>query len=365
MRSMLTRQMCLLGLASLAHSVSPLERRDSSGAGYDTSRLGPDNANCQRQTYQLAVSSNNIVFQGVDSNANTTVVTSLFQDFLSSSTNFTQQYEAPNKQQVSNTYSLSGTLCTPKSGAKNAAHVQLLVHGVGFDSSYWDFVADGSEDYSYVRAAADAGYTTFRYDRLGTGLSEKPNDAYNVVQSPTDLAILTEFSQMLRSGAIGGQAFSKIVGVGHSYGSVQLQALTASAPTAIDAVLLQGFSKNGTAMPPFLAGGAYTTATYVFPDRFPTSELSNAYVVTGTPYSDQFNFFYFPYFSDGAFQRARATEQPATQGVLFSQTAIMGSADSFTGPVHVDSKYPNIPAYVKELYPAVKDFTTYIPANTG
>ena len=35
-------------------------------------------------------------------------------------------------------------------------------------------------------------------------------------------------------------------------------------------------------MPPFLAGGAYPTATYVFPDRFPTSELSNAYVVTGT-----------------------------------------------------------------------------------
>ena len=79
----------------------------------------------------------------------------------------------------------------------------------------------------------------------------------------------------------------------------------------------------------------------------------------------------------------------------------MDSANSFTGPVHVvstmqrlqahstqyfpkvtgaqdlpfcdrdcyavpqDSKYPNIPAYVKELYPAVNDFTTYIPANTG
>ena len=29
------------------------------------------------------------------------------------------------------------------------------------------------------------------------------------------------------------------------------------------------------------------------------------------------------------------------------------------------SKYPNIPAYVKDLYPAVTDFSTYIPANTG
>ena len=45
--------------------------------------------------------------------------------------------------------------------------------------SYWDFTVP--EDYSYVRAAADAGFTTFRYDRLGTGLSEKPQDAYKFV----------------------------------------------------------------------------------------------------------------------------------------------------------------------------------------
>lgn len=76
---------------------------------------------------------------------------------------------------------LSGTLCTPNSSNSNSTHVQLLLHGVGFDSSYWDFSPDGSDDYSYVSAAADAGYTTFRYDRLGTGLSEHPQDAYKYV----------------------------------------------------------------------------------------------------------------------------------------------------------------------------------------
>lgn len=45
--------------------------------------------------------------------------------------------------------------------------------------SYWDFSV--SEEYSYVRASADAGITTFRYDRLGTGLSEKPSDSYKYV----------------------------------------------------------------------------------------------------------------------------------------------------------------------------------------
>lgn len=93
--------------------------------------------------------------------------------------NFTEMYESPAEQNATNTYSLSGTLCTPKSGAKNSSHVQYLIHGVGFDSSYWDFAA--APEYSYVRAAADAGYTTFRFDRLGTGLSQKPSDAYKYV----------------------------------------------------------------------------------------------------------------------------------------------------------------------------------------
>ena len=101
--------------------------------------------------------------------------------------NFTEMHENSQKQDVTNTYSLSGTLCAPKNGAKNPTHVQYLIHGVGFDSSYWDFAA--APEYSYVRAAAEAGYTTFRYDRLGTGLSEKPADAYKCV-SPFTLASL-------------------------------------------------------------------------------------------------------------------------------------------------------------------------------
>ena len=39
-------------------------------AGYDTSRVGPSNADCQRQSYQLSILTNNTFFQNVDSNAN-------------------------------------------------------------------------------------------------------------------------------------------------------------------------------------------------------------------------------------------------------------------------------------------------------
>ena len=49
---------------------------------------------------------------------------------------------------------------------------------------------------------------------------------------------------MLRTGDIGGMRFNTIVGIGHSYGSVQTQALSAASPDLLNAVLLQGFSMN-------------------------------------------------------------------------------------------------------------------------
>ena len=49
-------------------------------------------------------------------------------------TNFTEAHEEKDKKQVSNTYSLSGTLCTPKNDVGSESYVQMLVHGVGFDS---------------------------------------------------------------------------------------------------------------------------------------------------------------------------------------------------------------------------------------
>ena len=60
--------------------------------------------------------------------------TALFQTFATSMANFTEAHQEKNKTKVSNTFSLSGTLCTPKDNAKNGSYVQMLVHGVGFDS---------------------------------------------------------------------------------------------------------------------------------------------------------------------------------------------------------------------------------------
>jgi len=379
-------------LCATSALAKPLVKRT---AGYDVNAyegLGPDNANCYRQTYQVDVTSNNYVFTNVDSNANETVLTKLLQTFVgdlgNANGNFTSKYlNGGAKKNVTATYGISGILCTPKkSNGKPSTTVQLLVHGIGFDSSYYNFVGqDISEGYSYVRTAAEHGYTTFRYDRLGTGLSEHPKDAYNTVQGPTDLAILTEITSMLRAGKIGGTSFETIVGVGHSYGSVQLNALTAASPSAVNHVILTGFSANTSAVPLYLTSTAYSTATNVFPDRFSSKDLTNAYLVTLAPQTNQLNFFYYPYYTNAANTRARQTEQPVTQGVLFTFGMLPGPAPSFNGKVHVvtgsndwifclnncyavpvGSGKASLLDYVGSmLYPAASAFSTSIPANTG
>ncbi|EGN93867.1 hypothetical protein SERLA73DRAFT_188982 [Serpula lacrymans var. lacrymans S7.3] len=259
------------------------------------------------------------------------------------------------------------------------------MHGVSFDSRYWDFSVD-NDQYSYVSASADAGIATFRYDRLGTGLSEKPHDAYTIVQRATDAAITAKFAEMLRDGSIGveGQKYTKIVGVGHSYGSILMQAVTASAPTALDGVLLTGYSLNSSSTPVVLTSLAFTTASLAFPNLFPAANFSNAYLVSLAPQTFQLNFFYYPYYSTAVFDESLTVEQPVTQGVLFTFGTTPNVSSSFLGPVHVvtgakdwnfcygncyavpsGSTQKTIVDDVKELFPVASSFSTYIPPNTG
>lgn len=100
------------GQAALAN---PTISRRWNPAGYDTSApeaLGPDNADCQRKTYSLDISSNNYVFTNVESNANQTYLTYLTQEFVSSlpsDSNFTERFlNGGETRELSNTYDISG-----------------------------------------------------------------------------------------------------------------------------------------------------------------------------------------------------------------------------------------------------------------
>jgi len=151
---------------------------------------------------------------------NQTVVTETVVEMLMAGSTLMETVIA-GKATVADTYNINAQLCYPRSTGINASSVQILTHGIGFDKSYWD-VAPG---YSYVDVAAAAGYATFSYDRLCTGLSDHP-DAHKVCQAPFEVAIAHSLIQMLRNGTFSSTSFQKVIGTGHSFGSAITQAIT-------------------------------------------------------------------------------------------------------------------------------------------
>jgi hypothetical protein len=95
--------------------------------------------------------------------------------------------------------------------------VQVLVSGATYGPTYWDFLYQ-PETYSYVQALTAAGYATFDLARLGIAPGGQP--AAPSVTLDAEATILHQVVQALRSGQIAGVAFSKVMLVGHSPGSI-------------------------------------------------------------------------------------------------------------------------------------------------
>jgi pimeloyl-ACP methyl ester carboxylesterase len=129
---------------------------------------------------------------------------------------------------------LYGVLCVPVDRTTHT--VQLLVHGGTYTHAYWDPPLDPAL-YSYVDHAVAAGYATFAVDRLGYGLSTRPASAD--VTLSAGAAALHDVISALRTGAISGHAFSRVVWVGHSFGSIYAW-VEASMFHDVDAFVLTG-----------------------------------------------------------------------------------------------------------------------------
>lgn len=115
---------------------------------------------------------------------------------------------------------------------------------------YWD-LAVNDFNYSYVDVAVDTyGFCTLSIDRLGVGNSSK-GDPLSEIQAPAELSAVAQLSMMLRAGTLPTvpHAFTKIVHVGHSFGSGLSYTLGAMYPDLTDALILTGFSQNTSFVP--------------------------------------------------------------------------------------------------------------------
>lgn len=192
---------------------------------------------------------------------------------------------------VQGTFSINGNLCVPADPAKRSAvkTVEILTHGVGLEKSYWD-IAPG---YSYVDAAAAAGYATFAYDRLGVGQSAHP-DPIQEVQAALEVEILHGLAQIFRSKKIDGHGFTNVVGVGHSFGSILQVGVNSKYPKDFDGVVLTAFANTLTNLPYTILANNPSIAALNQPSRF--GSLPYGYLVHKDAIAIQQVFFRYPYF---------------------------------------------------------------------
>lgn len=137
------------------------------------------------------------------------------------------------------TYHVAAWLCYQQAPGNV---VQVLVHGGTYGHVYWDFSCPAcqTDNYSYTRYMAQAGYTILSYDRLGYGASDHPLPELVTVQMAA--YVLSQIMDDLKTGTYGGPTFQKVIAVGHSIGSAVVVDEAADATlTRPDAVILSGF----------------------------------------------------------------------------------------------------------------------------
>lgn len=248
------------------------------------------------------------------------------------------------KSVVTGTWNIYSQLCFPLAdGAINTTTVQFLIHGLGADYNYWD----NAPGYSYVDYAAQQGYTTFIYDRLGAGRSDHP-DPIATVQGPMSLEIAHQLIQLLRNGGIAGQTFRHVIGVGHSFGSFTTNAVAVKYPADFDAIVLTGYStSDGGTLLAFIGGGL-TIAADAVPSRF--GDLAPGYTTGANMQGLQFSFFREPAFDPDLLALCEQTKGTISVGEFLTTSTLQGVATNFTGPLYVVDGEHDLPNCYANCY---------------
>jgi pimeloyl-ACP methyl ester carboxylesterase len=127
------------------------------------------------------------------------------------------------------TYRLAGWLCQP---ARATNTVQLLMPGLTYTHRYWTGLSAPTD---YTAVALAAGDAVYLIDRIGTGASDRP--PADQVTTTTEATVTHQAVRALRDGRIS--RFTRVVGIGHSYGSVIWMAEAATYHD-VDALVLTG-----------------------------------------------------------------------------------------------------------------------------
>ncbi|KAI5478015.1 hypothetical protein MNV49_005707 [Pseudohyphozyma bogoriensis] len=232
---------------------------------------------------------------------------------------------------VSGTWDIFFKYCEPNGGVTQASVLEA-VHGLVATADYWDVNLPEGDSTSFVKAATEAGYAVLAFDRLGVRYSSHP-DPINVVQLGTSTAIALEINSLLRTDGLNlGRNFSRVVGVGHSFGSATLANSAATDPKAFDGLVLTGFSANST-VTPLRSGLAMQHLLASEAGIYAWKNLSSGYLITGSQSGDQLSFFSYPNYTQSAIDLFTDTKGTYTIGEWM--TTVPSAATSYTNPLQV------------------------------
>ena len=228
---------------------------------------------------------------------------------------------------------------------RRATTLQLLVHGISYSHKYWNGLQDipkFGDPNAWAAFANSQGYPSLAIDRLGIGKSDHP-DPLQLVQAPYQAELYHDLIQKLRGHdplpAKVPNKWSRIVYVGHSYGSTLGTYISAKYPDDADAFLLTGaaVSKpnqvNSTSLPYVLT--SYTSAPTYDPVRFPPSQIAPGYYVIANQTARR-DVFYSPntgLFSPALYERDIAIQETQTIGEVFSVYFVI--SQTYNKPVFV------------------------------
>jgi hypothetical protein len=174
---------------------------------------GGSHSQCSSVDFQISATAQNLVFSDPPDPNNVAEVMAFMAATTSTgvATNGTQS--------VSGTFTIHGVYCKPtKKVTKHADTLQLLVHGVTYNSSMWAGYGFGDK-YNWHAYANDDGYHTLAIDRLGHGLSTRTADPLNAMQGPLHVEILHELIAAVRTDSAANaldKKFKKIAYVSKS-----------------------------------------------------------------------------------------------------------------------------------------------------
>ncbi|VDB90612.1 Bgt-51650 [Blumeria graminis f. sp. tritici] len=296
---------------------------------------------------------------------------------------------------INGNYNIRARYCEPEvQNSERADTIQLLVHGITYTRDYWSGLGApgsnfGGDDYSWIAYASKQGYPTLSIDRLGNGESDRPNGLAEV-QMNTHIEVTESLIKSLKKGSIGGRSFSKIIYVGHWYGSLIGNLHAVKYPTSVDSYVLTGFSKKiRPSLLPTVIAGAFLPATIAYPERWAGQALTyfaasnedganGLFFVNDTvdPELRELNYRLRGTVTAGEFLTGYESTQVASnyRGRVFVLTgqndAIFCSPDSFgqgtlNGQGDCGTGEDSIIAQTQDLYPAVANYDYDTPENIG